>query len=176
MPARAAFGAWDERAVRTLHTAASRSRGLRFLTVFLGTYLPFLAAFAYAAYLFTAFPLHTAFAVLAEAVIAGVVARFVIGSPLRFLFPRTRPHKTHGLPELIREESLSLPSGHALFFFAFAASACFVSPVTGAALLVCAALIGAARVAAGIHYPSDVLLGALIGVSVATALHPLFLA
>lgn len=167
------ISARDARIVRKLHAAASRSRGSRFLVVCVGTCLPYLAVAGYAAYLFGSEPPRFAAAAFIEAAAAGGAARFLVGSPLRYLFPRPRPHKTHGLSSLIRQESLSLPSGHALFFFAFAVSAWFVAPVAGAALFVAAVLIGIARVAAGIHYPSDIILGATIGAIVALALHAL---
>jgi undecaprenyl-diphosphatase len=139
--------------------------------VFLGTYLPYLAVAGYGAFLVACYPERFAAAAFIEAVLAGAIARLAIGSPLRYFFPRSRPHKTHGLSSLIREESLSLPSGHALFFFAFAVSAWFVAPWAGIALFLIAAIIGAARVAAGVHYPSDIALGALIGSAAAAALY-----
>ena len=172
---RGSMRAWDESAVRALHRAASATRTRRGAAVFFGTYVPFFAALAYAAFLFAEEPARFAAAAFAEAVAAGTIARFAVGSPLRYFFPRSRPHKTHGFSEIIREESLSLPSGHALFFFAFATSAFFASPAAGILLLVCAAVIGAARVAAGIHYPTDIALGALIGVVVAILLHAFML-
>lgn len=167
------FRAWDARAVVALHKSANRSHGSRMITVFLGTYLPYLAVAGYGFFLAAYYP--EPFAAFIEAALAGVIARFAIGSPLRYFFPRSRPHKTHGLSSLIREESLSLPSGHALFFFAFAVSAWFVAPWAGIALFLIAAVIGVARIAAGIHYPSDIVLGALVGAAVASAFHSLVL-
>jgi undecaprenyl-diphosphatase len=70
------------------------------------------------------------------------------------------------LPEisnLLSETSFSFPSGHAAFFFALATTTAVFDRRLGILLLIGAALVSLARVAAGIHYPSDVLAGALIG-------------
>lgn len=59
--------------------------------------------------------------------------------------------------------SSSLPSGHAAAAFAFATGAGSVLPIAGLPLRVLAAAIAYSRVHTGVHYPSDVMTGALIG-------------
>jgi undecaprenyl-diphosphatase len=63
--------------------------------------------------------------------------------------------------------SSSFPSGHSASAFAFAAAAGAAQPVLSAPLRVVAMLVGYSRVHTGVHYPADVLAGALIGVSAA---------
>ncbi len=76
---------------------------------------------------------------------------------------RPRP-VLEGLPPLGgAPSSLSFPSAHAFSSFAVATAMVRVDPATAAALLVAAA-ISLGRPYLGMHYPSDVLAGALLGV------------
>jgi len=70
-----------------------------------------------------------------------------------------------GLPPLGgAPSSLSFPSAHAFSSFAVATAMFRVDPATAAAFLVAAA-ISLGRPYLGMHYPSDVLAGALLGVA-----------
>jgi membrane-associated phospholipid phosphatase len=76
---------------------------------------------------------------------------------------RPRP-VLEGLPPLGgAPSSLSFPSAHATSSFAVATAMCRVDPATSAAFLVAIAL-SLGRPYLGMHYPSDVLAGALLGV------------
>jgi membrane-associated phospholipid phosphatase len=59
--------------------------------------------------------------------------------------------------------SRSLPSGHAASAFAFATGAGHVLHRDGAALRVLAAAVAYSRVHTGVHFPADVVAGALLG-------------
>jgi undecaprenyl-diphosphatase len=63
--------------------------------------------------------------------------------------------------------SHAFPSGHAAFFFGLAFALLFEHRRAGAAFLVGAFLVGLARIAAGIHWPIDILGGALLGFLIA---------
>ena len=63
--------------------------------------------------------------------------------------------------------SRSFPSGHSAAAFAFATGVGHVSPAAAAPLRVLAALVAYSRVHTGVHYPGDVLLGAIIGTTLA---------
>lgn len=77
---------------------------------------------------------------------------------------RPRP-VLEGLPPLGgAPSSLSFPSAHATSSFAVATAMCRVDPATSAAFLVAFAL-ALGRPYLGMHYPSDVLAGALIGIA-----------
>lgn len=60
----------------------------------------------------------------------------------------------------------SFPSGHATVFAALATGMFIYNRPVGVFFIVAALLIGAARVAAGVHYPIDILTGYLIGFAV----------
>src|SRR3989344_1196680 len=96
------------------------------------------------------------------------IARFGVTELIRFFYSRPRPFEAladiHQL--LFREGGGSFPSGHAAFSFALAAVVAFYYPRVGMLFFAAAILMGAARVAAGAHWPSDVLGGAIIGIIV----------
>jgi membrane-associated phospholipid phosphatase len=63
--------------------------------------------------------------------------------------------------------STSFPSGHSAAAFAFATGVSHVLPVAAIPLRGLAALVAYSRVHTGVHYPGDVVAGALIGTALA---------
>ncbi|MGA8744918.1 MAG: phosphatase PAP2 family protein [Solirubrobacterales bacterium] len=86
-----------------------------------------------------------------------------INYAIKILVKRPRP-VLEGLPPLGgAPSSLSFPSAHALSSFAVATAMFRVDPATAAALVVALAL-SLGRPYLGMHYPSDVLAGIVLGV------------
>ena len=87
------------------------------------------------------------------------------------LIARARP--SHVDPEMLRlisnPTSYSFPSGHTLSSFAAATSIFIYKKGVGTLALLMAALIAYSRIYLFVHYPTDLLVGMLIGVSVAIA-------
>jgi membrane-associated phospholipid phosphatase len=87
----------------------------------------------------------------------------VLNYGIKLAVKRPRP-VLEGLPPLGgAPSSLSFPSAHALSSFAVATAMVRVDPATAGALIVALA-ISLCRPYLGMHYPSDVLAGALLGV------------
>ncbi len=59
--------------------------------------------------------------------------------------------------------STSFPSGHSAAAFAFAAGVGHVIPAAAVPLSAFAALVAYSRVHTGVHYPGDIVAGALVG-------------
>ncbi len=76
------------------------------------------------------------------------------------------PGITLAMPPLDR---YSFPSGHTLHAVCFSTQAVVQFPELGWVLAPLATLIAASRVVLGLHYPSDVLAGALLGLALAGA-------
>ncbi len=80
---------------------------------------------------------------------------------------RRRPDRTAGAVPAARHvpmpASASFPSGHAAAAFAFATAVADVLPSAGIPLRTLAALVAYSRVHTGVHYPGDVVSGALAG-------------
>ena len=68
--------------------------------------------------------------------------------------------------------SPSFPSGHSAAAVAFASGASRVLPAAAVPLHALAALVGYSRVHTGVHYPGDVLAGALLGAVIADIASP----
>lgn len=85
----------------------------------------------------------------------------IVNGPLKLVFDRARPSSR---PPLIRRpRTTSFPSGHAASAFAFATAVSQEVPVAGLLLLPLALTVSYSRVYVGVHYPSDVVLGAAVG-------------
>ena len=78
---------------------------------------------------------------------------------------RERPFITHSSISLAMAplDRYSFPSGHTLHAVAFTWQACAAFPELAVALVLLALSIAASRVVLGLHYPTDVLVGALLG-------------
>lgn len=94
----------------------------------------------------------------------------IVNLPLKLAGARHRPDADEaGVPESRRvtmPASASFPSGHSASAAAFAAGVSSVLPALGAPLGVAAASVGYSRVHSGVHYPGDVVVGALVGASI----------
>ena len=105
-------------------------------------------------------------------VLAGDVIASLTSGALRALIGRERPSERFALPEPLVHTpgSSSFPSGHATTSFACAALLAWLTPLPRVALFALATLIAFSRVYVGVHYPLDVIGGAVLGLGVATAL------
>lgn len=90
---------------------------------------------------------------------------------LKPLGGRRRPNRdTNNVPvarQVPMPETTSFPSGHAASAFAFASGASFALPAVGFPLNLAAAVVAYSRVHTGVHYPGDVVAGAVAGAALA---------
>jgi membrane-associated phospholipid phosphatase len=98
-------------------------------------------------------------------VAALVIASAVSNGPAKLLVRRRRP-VSRSRPTLIQmPRSTSFPSGHSASGFAFATGVCSELPGLAPVLIPLAFAVAYSRVYTGVHYPSDVVGGAAIGVA-----------
>ena len=76
-------------------------------------------------------------------------------------------------------KSFSMPSGHAISSFAFAVplfylTRKYIAPIWRLYPLVLASLIAFSRIYLGVHYPTDVLVGGILGIVIGTVLSLLY--
>jgi membrane-associated phospholipid phosphatase len=95
----------------------------------------------------------------------------VVNLLIKPLGRRRRPDREAAAVPVIRQvpmpTSRSFPSGHAAAAFAFASGASRALPSASPGLHALAALVSYSRVHTGVHFPGDVVAGALIGAVVA---------
>lgn len=92
-----------------------------------------------------------------------ILSRGVITEIIKFSIKRQRPFAALDIQSLIKDSGYAFPSGHATLFFALALSVFYMNRKWGFRFFAGAALISLARVYVGVHWPSDILVGALIG-------------
>jgi membrane-associated phospholipid phosphatase len=99
------------------------------------------------------------------------VTAAVVNVAVKPLARRPRPDRLAGDVPLARHvrmpSSDSFPSGHAAAAFAFATGVGHISPAAAVPLRALGGLVAYSRVHTGVHYPADVLAGALIGTALA---------
>ncbi|AVP68698.1 bifunctional phosphatase PAP2/diacylglycerol kinase family protein [Prescottella equi] len=106
-------------------------------------------------------------------VLAVAGASALSNAVLKPVFPRRRPPA--GTPEftvrrgLPAPRSSSFPSGHSASAAAFATAVALEYPAAGVALAPLAAAVAYSRVHTGVHWPSDIAVGAGVGAAVALA-------
>jgi undecaprenyl-diphosphatase len=100
------------------------------------------------------------------------LAAQLISYGLRQAIGRERPPEVYAAPKpLVRvPHDGSFPSGHATASFACATMLAFYAPRAAPALFLLAAAIAWSRVYVGVHYPLDVLGGAVLGVLISIVL------
>jgi undecaprenyl-diphosphatase len=67
---------------------------------------------------------------------------------------------------LVPETDFSFPSGHMTFFFALSMAIYMYNKKWGIWFMAASLIMGIARIIAGVHYPTDILGGAIIGIIV----------
>jgi membrane-associated phospholipid phosphatase len=95
----------------------------------------------------------------------------VVNALIKPLTRRRRPDRALAVVPSARHVNMpisrSFPSGHTAAAFAFATGVGRVLPWAGPPLGVVAAVVGYSRIHTGVHYPLDVIAGALCGVTLA---------
>ena len=91
---------------------------------------------------------------------------FFIVSVFRKIYNRERPYEKFGTKSVIEKEKKgnSFPSRHVFSSFVIAIACLYVNLMLGLSVLVISVCIAVLRVVGGVHYISDVIAGALIGV------------
>lgn len=162
---------------RWLNAWAGLNSFLDFLIVFRALYLWYVVMAVVIAFVLVTF-FHTFRAyqrrnteLFIVAFLSAAIARFIVTEGIRFLYYRPRPYLSLDGVRVLKHQlfghmatSSSFPSGHAALAFAVATAVAFYYPKTSILFFAAAFSIGVGRVAVGVHWPSDVLGGAFVGV------------
>lgn len=132
------------------------------LVIFLAEYLGYVLLFSLL--LFLAIRFRKYFKMVVEIVVSAILARFVIVELIRWIWQRPRPFVYNNVNLLLTHDAPAFPSGHAAFFFAFSTIVYFYNKKIGIFFFLSSILIVISRVFAGIHWPTDILAGAVVGV------------
>jgi len=116
--------------------------------------------------LFLAKNLKRYWPMVAQSFLSALLARLVITNFIRWLWQRPRPFVVNHINLLFSYNPAepSFPSGHAAFYFAIATIVYVYNKKAGILFYIASFLISISRVFSGIHWPSDILAGALVGI------------
>ena len=102
--------------------------------------------------------------------VIAVALAFLVEFIIQQFYFRPRPFITLGIePLLIPLSAAACPSSHALASFAVAQSVFFSNKRLGGVLFALALFVSVARMMAGVHYPLDIVGGAVLGIGAAFA-------
>ena len=155
-----------------LNNLAGKSVCFDSIVIFCAEYLPYILIAGFLLILiFSKKTLREKIKFFIFAAISIFLSRVVITEIIRYFYFHPRPFVNNAVHQLIFHETTgSFPSGHTAFFFALATAVTLGHLVSKRTLSVPiiffagAVLIGVARVIAGIHWPFDILSGAVIGI------------
>ena len=143
------------------------------IAVFFAKYFEYVLLFLLLVFLFKKFRKN--FFIVFQAVLAAALARFVIVNFIRSLWFRARPFMENNVNLLIgHEKTASFPSGHASFYFALSIIVFFHNKKLGILFFVGSFLICGARVFSGVHWPTDILAGMVLGILTALIVNKFF--
>lgn len=117
----------------------------------------------------TAVDLGTGLRAAAEGLPVLWITMLIVNFPLKALFRRRRPFVAFVKARVLgpRPADFSFPSGHTAAAFGGALVLSAHAPGAAPAFYALAAVVGFSRVYLGVHYPSDVLIGGAVGMTLA---------
>lgn len=168
----------DEAVIRTFLAVHGRAPALDAFAAFCAAVLPYFAALGFIIACVVFFPrnllalrpfisvkqrLHF----ILTTGLALLLARGIVTPLIRFMYPVARPFTAMHFTPLIAHaaDDPSFPSGHATVLFTLALAVWLKNRHWGMYMFMAVVMNAVARVYVGVHWPSDVLAGAIIGIT-----------
>ena len=148
-----------------IHNFSGRGAVLDGLAIFFAQWLPYLLVLGFFVLVFYEDGMRRKLYLFAEGALAIILARGIVTTTIHFFYYHARPFIVYGIAPLISESGSSFPSGHAAWFFALAMTVWYANRKWGIWYFALATLMGIARIYAGVHWPYDIMGGAVIGVA-----------
>lgn len=91
---------------------------------------------------------------------------FILVSVFRHFYNEKRPYTIYDFNPIVRKEKTgeSMPSRHVFSGFVIGMAFLYIQPYLSIPVFVCSIFMGLGRVIAGVHFPKDVIAGAIIGI------------
>jgi undecaprenyl-diphosphatase len=154
----------DTKLFHTLNNLIGKSSTFDNLVVFLASYLPYIVLVGFFVFLLCSkYDITKKLRIFWTTALSTAIAFLGITQVIRYFYHRPRPFTALDTPHLLTNNEWSFPSGHATFFFALATIIYLYNKKWGFWFFLFAVLITINRIIAGIHYPSDIIGGLIIG-------------
>lgn len=144
------------------------------LIIFCAKYLPYLMVLVLGLFLVFTRDRRRELKMIFYAAASVILSRLIITEIIRHFYPHLRPFQIYNFIPLIYDTASSFPSGHAAFFFAFATIVFIFHKKWGIVYFVGSFIIVLSRIMAGIHWPTDILGGIIVGIGSAILVKFLF--
>lgn len=156
----------ESSAISFLYSSVGTSGVWSWLTgIVASSFLPYLLGVGALAMLATIQPFRARVWAFALTGLSLIIGRGMLAPFIGLLWDRSRPFLALGFqPTFLVNPTSAFPSGHVTFLIALAAAVFIVNRRAGWWLGAGALLVGVARVAAGVHWPTDVLGGIAVGI------------
>lgn len=153
---------------------AGRWPWLDAIGIFFAVWAGYILLFSLAVFLWVDFKKY--WRPITEALVAALFVRFILVEFFHWFHFRLRPFVLHNIHLLIPYDSqqTAFPSGHASFYFALSTIIYMYNKKAGIVFYTVSFFIVLARVFVGVHWPSDILAGALVGVVMGLVLNKIF--
>ncbi len=139
-----------------------QSLKINWLFIFFASYLPYFIGFAFLYLIYKTKGVKEKFYYFSFAALTSILSLGVITQTIRFFFHHLRPFIALNLTPMIIDNSWSFPSGHSAFFFAVAFCTFLISKKWGWILTGSTIIVVVSRIIVGVHWPSDILGGAIV--------------
>jgi len=162
----------DQSILLAFYSFTSGNSALSALAIFFAKWFPYLLLLAAVIYTFirrTDQGIVRSFLL----VFSPTIAAWLSAETIKFFLPLERPFAALNLTPLVWGENplASFPSTHATFFATLGVTIFLRDKRIGKWFLLGALLVGLSRIAVGIHWPSDIVAGLLLGDAVAVIAH-----
>ena len=103
--------------------------------------------------------------IILQGLLAALVAKFFIIDFIHLFWYRQRPFVEREITSLIGKiDQASFPSGHTAIFFALSTIVYSYNKKAGLGFFIASFLMAVSRIFVGVHWPSDILAGILVGI------------
>lgn len=155
----------DTKIFEWIHNWTGQYKILDLLGIFLAEYLPYILIIIFVILVLLEKDWRKRLYQLFLGALSVLLARGIIVEIIRYFYQSPRPYIALVFKPLIDLEfSNSFPSGHASVFFALAMTVFLFNKKWSYYFFAGAILIGLARVYVGVHWPTDILGGIVVGI------------
>ena len=145
---------------------AGHSGFLDWLIIFFADYLLYFLIILFIVFLFLEKNRRMRLYFMSLGTISVVLSRGIIVQLIRFFIYRPRPFVDLSFTPLLNHvASSSFPSGHISFLVPLVMTLWFVNKRASIWSLIAILFIGVARIAAGVHWPTDIIMGFVVGLA-----------